>query len=109
MHVPVAHAQADRGNAHLVEFVRVAASAGAHVLRIDATRVARDLSQQRLDAELKKFQVGMSTSFLIVQAQRDLSQAAANELRALIDYVKAFTAFERAQGIILDGPNITIR
>ena len=31
------------------------------------------------------------------------------ELRALIDYVKAFTAFERAQGIILDGPNITIR
>ena len=77
--------------------------------RIDATRVARDLSQQRLDAELKKFQVGMSTSFFIVQAQRDLSQAEANELRALIDYIKAIAAFERAQGIILDGPNITIR
>ena len=77
--------------------------------RIDATRVARDLAQQRLDAELKKFQVGMSTSFFIVTAQRDLFQAAANELRALIDYVKAITAFERAQGTILDGPNITIR
>ena len=51
----------------------------------------------------------MSTSFLIVQAQRDLSQAAANELRALIDFVKAIAAFERAKGTILDDSNITIR
>lgn len=77
--------------------------------RIDATRVARDLAERRLEAEEKKFEVGMSTSFLIVQAQRDLSQAAANELRALIDYVKAIAAFERAKGTILDGPNIDVR
>lgn len=77
--------------------------------RIDATRVARELSQRRLEAEQKKFEVGMSTSFLIVQAQRDLSQAAANELRALIDFVKAIAAFERAKGTILDQSNVTIR
>jgi outer membrane protein TolC len=77
--------------------------------RIDATRVARELAQRRLEAEQKKFEVGMSTSFLIVQAQRDLSQAAANELRALIDYNKAIVAFERARGTILDRTNVSVR
>jgi outer membrane protein TolC len=76
--------------------------------RIDATRVARELAEKRLEAEQKKFEVGMSTSFLIVQAQRDLAQAAANELRALIDYNKAIVAFERARGTILDRANVSI-
>ena len=46
---------------------------------------------------------------MIVQAQRDLSQAAANELRALIDYNKAIAAFERAKGTILDRSNVSVR
>ncbi|HEY7817918.1 MAG TPA: TolC family protein, partial [Vicinamibacteria bacterium] len=77
--------------------------------RIDATRVARELAEKRLEAEQKKFEVGMSTSFLIVQAQRDLSQALANELRALIDYNKAIVAFERARGTILERANVSVR
>ncbi|MFQ5793010.1 MAG: TolC family protein, partial [Acidobacteriota bacterium] len=77
--------------------------------RIDATRVARELAQRRLEAEEKKFEVGMSTSFLIVQAQRDLAQAEANELRAVIDYNKALVAFERARGTLLDKSNISVR
>lgn len=77
--------------------------------RIDATRVARELAQRRLEAEQKKFEVGMSTSFLIVQAQRDLAQAAANELSALIDYNKAIVAFERSKGTILDRANVSVR
>ncbi len=77
--------------------------------RIDATRVARELAVRRLDAEQKKFEVGMSTSFFIVQAQRDLAQARANELRALIDYIKAIVAFERARGTILDRANVGVR
>ena len=77
--------------------------------RIDATRVARELADRRLDAEQKKFEVGMSTSFFIVQAQRDLAQARANELRALIDYIKAIADFERARGTILDRANVGVR
>src|SRR5207249_271942 len=38
--------------------------------RIDTTRVARELAEQRLDAERKRFEVGLSTSFFIIQAQR---------------------------------------
>ena len=43
--------------------------------RIETTRAARELAEQRLDAERKRFEVGMSTSFLVIQAQRDLAQA----------------------------------
>jgi len=53
--------------------------------------------------------VGMSTSFLIVQAQRDLALAAANELRALIDYNKAIVLFERSRGTILERANVSVR
>jgi outer membrane protein TolC len=77
--------------------------------RIEATRVARELAQRRLEAEQKKFEVGMSTSFLIVQTQRDLTEAAANELIALIDYQKALVAFERARGTLLDRENISVK
>ncbi len=76
--------------------------------RINVTRVARELAERRLDAEQKKFDVGTSTSFLIVQAQRDLAQADANELRALIDYAKALAAFEHAKGTNLRRLNISV-
>src|SRR5207248_2763364 len=52
--------------------------------RIDTTRAARELAEQRLDAERKRFEVGMSTSFLVIQAQRDLAQAKTNELGAVL-------------------------
>ena len=52
--------------------------------RIETTRAARELAEQRLDAERKRFEVGMSTSFLVIQAQRDLAQAKTNELGAVL-------------------------
>ena len=50
--------------------------------RIATTRAATNLAEQRLDAEQKRFEVGLSTSFLVIQAQRDLAQAKANEVSA---------------------------
>jgi HAE1 family hydrophobic/amphiphilic exporter-1 len=67
--------------------------------RIETTKLARELAEQRLDAEQKRFEVGMSTSFLVIQAQRDLAVARDNELRASLDYQLAALAFERAQQI----------
>ena len=77
--------------------------------RIDASRVARGLEEERLDAEQKKFEVGMTTSYFIVQAQRDLAQARANELQAIIDYNKAIVAVERAQGTLAERSRVTVR
>ena len=65
--------------------------------RIDTTRAARELAEQRLDAERKRFEVGMSTSFLVIQAQRDLAQAKTNELGAVLAYDLALVDFEALQ------------
>ena len=60
----------------------------ANSKRVDATRAARVLAERRLEAEEKKFAAGMSTSFLVFQAQRDLAQARNTELRAVLDYTQ---------------------
>jgi outer membrane protein TolC len=65
--------------------------------RIDTTRAARELAEQRLDAERKRLEVGMSTSFLVIQAQRDLAQAKQNELGAVLAYDLALVDFEALQ------------
>jgi outer membrane protein TolC len=65
--------------------------------RYDAAVVARELSQQRLDAENSRFEVGLVTNFFVVQAQRDLDTAQNIELRALLDYRRALVDYERAQ------------
>jgi hydrophobic/amphiphilic exporter-1 (mainly G- bacteria), HAE1 family len=65
--------------------------------RIETTRLGRELAEQRLDAEQRRFEVGMSTSFLVIQAQRDLAIARNNELTALLDYQLALIAFEAVQ------------
>jgi outer membrane protein len=69
----------------------------ANTKRIETSRAARDFAEQRLDAEQKRFEVGMSTTFLVVQAQRDLAQARNNELAASLDYVRAIIDFEALQ------------
>jgi outer membrane protein TolC len=65
--------------------------------RIETTRAARDLAEQRLDAERKRFEVGMSTSFLVIQAQRDLAQAKTSELGAVLAYDLSLVDFEALQ------------
>jgi outer membrane protein TolC len=65
--------------------------------RIETAQLGRELAEQRLDAEQKRFEVGMSTSFLVIQAQRDLAVARNNELQANLDYQLAVVAFEAAQ------------
>ena len=40
--------------------------------RIDATKAARELAERRLESEENRFAAGLSTSFLVFQAQRDL-------------------------------------
>lgn len=78
------------------------------VTQVEASRAARELAQARLEAEESKFEVGLSTNFFVVQAQRDLADAQINELRALLDHEKALVDFERLQQTSSSGPGITI-
>jgi outer membrane protein TolC len=67
--------------------------------RIETARLGRELAEQRLDAEQRRFEVGMSTSFLVIQAQRDLAVARDNEQRSYLDYQLAVVGFERVQQV----------
>ncbi len=68
----------------------------------------RDLDQQTLDAEQKKYQVGASTLFNIVSDQNILAAAESAEVRARVNLVEGKVNFDRAMARTLEVYNITI-
>jgi outer membrane protein len=79
------------------EVANAALTVQSNLKRVEAATAARELALKRLEAEQSKFDVGMTTNFFVVQAQRDLRDAQNSELRALADYRKSLVNFERAQ------------
>lgn len=69
---------------------------------------ARDLREQMAEAERKRFALGSSTIFQIIQAQRDLSTARTAEVNAASSYTRARITLERATGQTLRANNISI-
>ena len=57
--------------------------------RVQAARVARKLAEEKLSAEEKKFEVGLSTSFNVLEFQTDLATEQSKELKAIIDFNKS--------------------
>jgi len=79
---------------NVVVEVRAAARAIDTAQRqIVAASKGRELAEKNLDAEKKKFDNGMSTTFQVNQIQRDLSAARTTELQALVVYRKAVAAY----------------
>jgi outer membrane protein TolC len=76
--------------------------------QVEAASKARELQQQTFDAEQKKYQLGASTVFLVIQTQRDLISAQGTELRALANLVEAKANYERAVGRTLEVNRVTI-
>ena len=64
---------------------------------VQSAMAARQLSKQSLDAEQSKFEVGMSTNYNVVLAQRNFVDAQNSELRAILNYRKALVDFQRKQ------------
>ncbi len=79
------------------EVANAALTVQSNLKRVEAASAARELAQKRLEAEQSRFEVGLTTNFFVVQAQRDLRDAQNTELRALADYRKSLVNFERAQ------------
>ena len=76
--------------------------------QVDAASKARELQQQTFDAEQKKYQLGASTVYLVIQTQRDLINAQGTELRALANLAEAKANYERAVGRTLEVNRVTI-
>jgi outer membrane protein TolC len=69
--------------------------------RVESSRSARELAERNLQAEERKFEAGTSTSFLVIQAQRDLSLARNNELQNVLEYNRAVVDLETVQDVPL--------
>lgn len=69
--------------------------------QIAAAQSSRTLQEKVLDAEVKKFENGLSTNFEVLQLQTDLTAAESAELRAIIDYAVALVELRQARGELL--------
>ncbi|MBN9657208.1 MAG: TolC family protein [Acidobacteria bacterium] len=76
--------------------------------RYDAAKTARTLALQTLEADQKKFSLGASTSFQVVQDQRDLANAQSSEVQAMANYTHARISLEQALGRTLDVNHVSV-
>ena len=65
--------------------------------RVEAARATAMLAAERLQSEQRRFDVGLSTTFLVTQAQRDLLGAQVNVLQTTLEYESALVSFEAVQ------------
>lgn len=79
--------------------------------QVQATRAAREYQEAALEAEQKKLESGKSTTYTVLQVQRDLTLARGNEISALVNYNKSLSALSLHEGSTLDrlGVNLEIK
>lgn len=77
-------------------------------LRTQAYQAARELAQQKLEAELEKLKVGMSINYLVLVFQRDLADAQTLELRSLIEYKISVANLDKVMGVGREKQNVNV-
>ncbi len=92
----------------MVQIDNAVKQAGASYQSVEATRQARIYAEAALDAEQKKYAVGKSTTFTVLQLQDNLTTARSQEIRAMADYNQALANLSAAEGSTLDRHNIQI-
>ena len=70
--------------------------------QVQATSAARAYEEAALDAEQKKLESGKSTTYTVLQVQRDLTTARGNEIQALDTYNKSLSQLSLHEGSTLD-------
>ena len=89
--------------------VRAAARAIDTAYRsVAAATKARELADRNLDAEKKKFENGMSTTFQVAQVANDLTTARTVELLTIATYLKNISAWHKSVGDILDVNHVVL-
>jgi outer membrane protein TolC len=78
------------------------------VQRMAATRLARELSEENLRNQMKRYDVGMATTTDLLKFQNDVAASKLAEIRSVIDYNNSLARFERSQGTLLGRYNVEI-
>ena len=76
--------------------------------KIEAATTARELAEQQLAAEQKKFELGASTIRFVLEEQRNVAQAQTDELQALVNYTKSLVDLDHSTGMTLKKNNVEI-
>jgi len=76
--------------------------------RVEAYRVARELAEKKLEAEEEKLRVGLTTNYMVLTYQRELTDALTMELKSIIDYNLSLSRLSKALGTTLQEKNIEI-
>ncbi len=76
--------------------------------RYEAAVKSRELQEQTLASDQRKYQLGASTAFQVVQDQRDLATAQSSETQAMANYTHAQISFDQAMGRTLQVNNVSI-
>jgi len=77
--------------------------------RYDAAIKARDLQQETLNADQRKYQLGAGTVFQVIQDQRDLASAVSSQMQAMANYTHAKIALDQALGTTLEANNVSLQ
>ena len=75
---------------------------------IEAAGASLKLADEKLKAEEKKYEVGLSTTHDLLEFQDDLARAESREARTLTEYEKSLVNLARVKGLLLEEHNITI-
>ncbi len=75
---------------------------------IEATTAARDYAQKTLEAAQARLASGTTTTFEVLQFQRDLATAEINQIRARADHIRAIASYARVTGLTLAKNGISI-
>jgi cell division septation protein DedD len=73
------------------------------IKRVEVTRAATQLAQTQLEAEQEKFRLGLSTSFEVLQFQRELTDARSAETQSLSDYNVELARLDQRTGVLRYG------
>jgi outer membrane protein TolC len=76
--------------------------------RYDAAIRNRILQQELFSSEQKKFKLGASVPFNVIQLQRDLLAAQSTEIAAQVSYSTARVALDRTLGVILEVNHVSV-
>jgi len=76
--------------------------------QVETTRVARIFADENVRAEEERLKEGATTSYVVLQLQRDLVDSRTRELRALADYYKSRARLQRAKGTLLPDNGIKV-
>ena len=76
--------------------------------RYEAATKARELSQQTLTGDQRRYELGAGLVFQVIQDQRDLATSQSSELQAMANYSHARIAFDQAMGTTLDINHISL-